>query len=115
MAKTISDCIDDIYHKNLNLLEMVREERWDDFVGLAEQYVLTLQEVFARHPEEFAEQDKDMLRTLIPSLQDNEKEMTERLRTRMVSLRKDMSALHHGNKCSQLYSSQFLSVKTSLH
>lgn len=115
MANFIFDRFEDIYQKNLILLDMIRNERWEDFVSMAEQYVLTLQEVFDLTPSELVEGEKEILQKIILKMQDNEREMTGRLKNRLSNLKKDMSALHHGNKCSQLYSTQFLSIKSSLH
>lgn len=113
MNKTITSYFQDIYKKNLALLEMAREERWEEFVELAEHYVLMLHDVFDRKLPDLDPEGKGSLRVIIKSIQENEKEMTEKLNGRLSFLRNNMSRLHHGNKCSQLYNTQFMSVKST--
>ncbi|WP_024527741.1 flagellar protein FliT [Serratia fonticola] len=113
MNKAITICFQDIYKKNLALLDMVREERWEEFVGQAEYYVLMLHDVFDNKVQDLDPEVKASLRTLVEKIQENEKEMTEKLSGRLSFLRDNMSRLHHGNKCSQLYNIQFMSVKSN--
>lgn len=110
MNKTITSCFQDIYKKNLALLEMVREERWDEFVDLAECYVIMLHDVFDKDLPDLDSESKDSLCIIIKSIQENEKEIAEKLNGRLSFLRNNMSKLHYGNKCSQLYNTQFMSM-----
>lgn len=111
MNKTTSACFQDVYEKNLSLLEMAREERWEDFTEQAEYYVIMLHDIFDREPDELDPDEKDSLRKILQDIQDNEKEITAKLKDRLSFLRENMSRLHHGNKCSQLYSNQFIAAK----
>lgn len=111
MNKTTSACFQDIYKENLSLLEMAREERWDEFTEQAERYVIMIHDVFGMEIDELDSEGKRSLLKIMQDIQDNEKEMTDKLKQRLSFLRENMSRLHHGNKCSQLYSNQFISAK----
>lgn len=113
MNKTIIACFHEIYNKKLALLEMVREEQWEEFIELEKYYVTMFDEVFDSNIQDLDPEEKVSLRTIIKNIQENEKEMMEKLKSRIHFLKKNISSLDHSNKCSQLYNTQFMSVKFS--
>ncbi|CNI15661.1 Flagellar protein FliT [Yersinia massiliensis] len=120
MSNTVIACFQESYQKNLILLEAVREEQWDDVTELAEKYVTLLQDIFGNlpqaltsHENEFTVEEKNSLREVIQCLQKNDKEIADRLKGQLSSLQKNMSALHHGNQCSQLYNAQYMSIMST--
>lgn len=114
MSKTVIASFEDVYEKNFTLLKAVREEQWDDVAEIADNYVIMLRDVFERFPLELSSYEKELLRDAIQSLQCNEKELTDRLKDRLSFLKKNMSALHHGNQCSQLYNKQYMSIMSTM-
>lgn len=114
MSNIIISSFQDIYEKNTILLKAVREEQWDDVAELAENYVIMLRNTFEKFPLELGSDEKESLRDVIQNLQDNEKELADRLKTRLSFLKKNMSTLHHGNQCSQLYNAQYMSIMPAI-
>ncbi|WP_235895252.1 flagellar protein FliT [Yersinia alsatica] len=110
MVNTLSEDYESIYELNLNLLDMVKQGKWEDFIELAEIYITTLHDVIEKQPLEMIQEEKKSLSVIITSLLENEDEITRILKDRLDVLRKDMSSLHHGNKCSKAYSSQYTSA-----
>lgn len=110
MVNSLSVDYEDIHKLNLNLLDMVKQGKWEEFIELAEVYISSLQNVIEKRPVEMIQEDKKNLRVIITSLIENEEEITRVLKNRLDVLRKDMSSLHRGNKCSRAYSSQYTSA-----
>ncbi|AVX36873.1 flagellar protein FliT [Yersinia massiliensis] len=122
MSNTVITCFQESYQKNLILLEAVREEQWDAVTELAEEYVTLLQDIFENFPQaltshenEFTVEEKNSLRDVIQCLQANDKEIANSLKSRLSFLQKNMSALHHGNQCSQLYNAQYMSIMSTVN
>lgn len=85
------------------LLEIVREERWQDFIEQAESYILLINSVIDDFTLKFDAEEIIMLREMIELLQDNEREISERLEKRLILLKEKMTTLKKGKQCSQLY------------
>lgn len=108
MAETISVYYHELYAINLELLEMVRQEQWDDFIDLAENYIVRMQELSEHMPSDMTESEKEDMKGILRQLMDNEVEISQKLRLRLNTLQTNISSLHRGAKCTQLYSLQQL-------
>lgn len=115
MNKDLPDCFGYIYKQNLMLLDVVREERWQDFITLAESYIFLLNDVIDHVPEKLNAEEKENLRVLIRQLLANEQEIAERLAKRLSFLKEKMLLLQQGKKGSQLYNLQALSIQLDFH
>ncbi len=111
MAKFSTADYEHIYRLNADLLTLARQGNWDAFIPLAEQYVTAVSDIIENSPAEMMAQDEERLISLFKSLLSNEDEIEQALRQRLQFLRKDMSSLHNGKKCSEAYARQFTSVR----
>lgn len=110
MGNTVSEDYEDIYQLNLHLLEMVKQGNWDEFIPLAEVYITKLHDVIRHQPTDLMPDEKTNLSIILGNLIENEGEIEKTLRNRLDFLKKEMSSLHRGRKCSEAYSSQFTSA-----
>lgn len=115
MKEDLPDCFKYIYKQNLVLLDAVREERWQQFITLAERYIFLLNDAIDYVPENMSTDEKEMLRVLIRQLLENEKEIADRLARRLSSLTEQMSLMQQGKQCSQFYNLQALSLQLGFH
>ena len=110
MANMIHPSFEKIYQSNLDLLELTRQERWDEFTLLAETYIIALRDFVDEGTENLTPEEKERLTEAWQMLLENEAEMVSKLNGRLNVLRNEMSSLNQGNKCSKAYSSQMLSA-----
>ncbi|EWG67252.1 flagellar biosynthesis protein FliT [Enterobacter sp. DC4] len=113
MEETLSGFYNEIAEINTTLLMLVQQEQWEEFIALAERYVIKMQALadeLASPQVSFHE--KETLKTLLGTLVDNEAEMTRHLKARLMILKKNLSSLHQGAKISQYYALQQI---TSFH
>ncbi|HEN3278359.1 TPA: flagellar protein FliT [Yersinia enterocolitica] len=89
---------------------MVRQGKWDEFIALAEIYIISLHEVIKNQPAEMQQEEKKSLKVMLTSLLENEDEIAQTLKNRLDVLQKDISSLQIGKKCSKAYSSQYTSA-----
>lgn len=101
-----------IMHSNRELLNLAREEKWDEFIDTVEDYIICLSGFIEKRRGTLNEENKQALEEALRLLQENEKEMTKRLRSRLDFLTQKMSSLQQGKKCAQAYSTQ---ITQSLH
>ena len=99
-----------IYESNLDLLELTKQEKWDEFTVLAETYIIALREFVDDQANNLTAEEKEQLNETWKVLLENEAEMFSKLNSRLTVLKKEMSSLRQGNKCSKAYSSQMLSA-----
>ncbi|MGC8426258.1 flagellar protein FliT [Mixta calida] len=109
MNKLINKDYAAIYQINQTMLLMARQGEWDDFVTLAENYVVTLGAALEQIPETLSEEEKMEIGSLLMALQNNEAEINRVLEARLDTLRKGITSLSHGKKCSQAYTNQVIS------
>lgn len=98
-----------IYKINQNMLALAQQGKWNDFVTLAENYIVNLRSALDQIPATLSGEEKEQLCGLLMTLQGNEAEIKAVLEARLNVLRKDISSLHQGKKCSQAYNSQVVS------
>lgn len=110
MGKTVYGDYEGIYQLNLDLLEMVKQEKWEEFIQMAEVYITQLHEVLANQPDDILPEEKSNLAVILGNLLENEDEIEKTLRNRLDVLKKEMSSLHRGKKGSEAYSTQFTSA-----
>lgn len=110
MVKSFFEYYYEIYEMNLRLLEMARQERWDEVLSLAETYVICMHDAPVRTPEEFTDEEKEELTLLLKNIVNNEEEITHKLKSRLDSLTEDMSSLQQSKKQSSLYALQQTSL-----
>ncbi|EPE4190305.1 MULTISPECIES: flagellar protein FliT [Yersinia] len=110
MDNSLSEDYENIYELNLNLLEMARQGKWEEFIELAEIYIVTLHDVIERQPADMMQDEKKSLKIILTNLLENEGEITKTLKNRLDVLQKEISSLHLGKKCNKAYSSQFTSA-----
>ncbi len=95
-----------IMHSNRELLDLARAEKWDEFIDTVEDYIICLSGFIEKMRGTLSSDKKQALNEALRLLQENEKEMTERLRSRLDFLTQKMSSLQQGKKCAQAYSTQ---------
>lgn len=88
MNKLINKDYAAIYQINQTMLLMARQGEWDDFVTLAENYVVTLGAALEQIPETLSEEEKMEIGSLLMALQNNEAEINCALEARLDTLRK---------------------------
>lgn len=110
MANKNHPSFDAIYKSNLDLLELTKQEKWDEFTVLAESYIIALQYFVEGNGKNLTPEDKEQLKEVWNVLLENEQQMVSKLNSRLEVLKKQMSSLRQGNKCSKAYSSQMLSA-----
>lgn len=88
---------------NEAMLDMARQERWDDFVEIASRYVIQKQDILNNSTDALSASEKEELKVLLKQLLENEAEITRNLRTRLNTLKQNLSSIHRGARCSQLY------------
>lgn len=98
-----------LYDINLNLVALVRQEKWDEFIEQAERYVIALHDVTKMDCRELSSEDKKELKALWQELLRNEDEIVKKLTSRMGVLGTEMAMLSKGRKCSQAYFQQMKS------
>ncbi|MDV5353376.1 flagellar protein FliT [Kosakonia sp. SMBL-WEM22] len=112
MAEMIPLYYRELYEMNLAILQMAREARWDDFIEVASRYVIKKQDIFNNSSDALSASEKEALKALLQQLLDNEAEITRNLRARLDTLKQNLSSIHRGARCSQLYT---LHQAPSLH
>lgn len=97
-----------LYQTNLHLLELARLEQWDEFIAQAEFYLIALHGTgdLALDSETLSAEEKSELKIIWAELLSNEKEIIEKLTLRLNLLRRKISGLNKGKKCSKAYTSQ---------
>lgn len=110
MVNTLSKEYEDIYLLNLQLLEIAKQGKWEDFIPLAEVYITKLNDVMNNQPADILADDKAALSVVLNNLIESEDEIEKTLRSRLDVLKNEMSSLHRGKKYSEAYSSQFTSA-----
>ena len=110
MANMLPEEYQKVYQLNIDLLMLAREGNWDEFIRLAEIYINSVSDILRYQPQNMPEQDEKNLAMLFRHLLSNEDEIEKTLQRRLDFLKKDMSSLHVGKKCSEAYARQFTSA-----
>ena len=110
MVNTLPEKYEKVYQLNIDLLMLARQGNWDEFIQLAEIYIASVSDILKRQPQPLPEQDEKDLASLFRNLLSNEVEIERTLQARLDLLKKDMSSLHVGKKCSEAYSRQYSSA-----
>lgn len=97
-----------IMASNEMLLNLAREEKWDDFMEMVEKYIIYLHDFIKRQAEIDGEGEKERLRHTLQKLLQNEEEIVQRLQRHLNVLSNKMTLLKQGKKCAQAYSAQNL-------
>lgn len=113
MADTLVTYYSELYEMNLALLEMSRQERWDDFVELASHYVIKKEDIATHRNDMLNEAEKESLKVILRQIIENEAVITRNLEMRLNSLKQNLSSLHRGTRASQFYTLQ--KTSTALH
>ncbi|MFD1801146.1 flagellar protein FliT [Mixta tenebrionis] len=109
MSKPLNKDYNALYEINQAMLVMARQGQWDDFVTLAQEYIVNLGAMLEQVPDTLSADEKAQLSALLTTLQSNEVEISRALEARLDVLKKGISSLHNGKKCSQAYNSQVIS------
>ncbi|MEJ8321601.1 flagellar protein FliT [Kosakonia sacchari] len=104
MAESILQYYRELFDMNLAMLEMTKQERWDDFVEVAADYVIKKQDILTHSTDALSMMVKEELKVLLKELLANEAEITRNLQARLNTLKQNLSSIHRGARCSQLYS-----------
>ncbi|WP_312629440.1 flagellar protein FliT [Scandinavium sp.] len=110
MANVLPLEYEKVYQLNENLLTLAKESKWDEFIELAEMYVTAVSDVLAKQPADMMEKEKENFASLLQCLVNNEVEIKKTLQKRLDFLKKDMSSLHIGKKCSEAYTRQYIAA-----
>lgn len=113
MADTLVKYYRELYEMNVVILEMSRQERWDDFVEFASHYVIKKEDIAHHHSDELDEAEKETLKVILRQIIENEAEITRNLEARLKSLKQNLSSIHRGTRASQFYTLQ--QTSTALH
>ncbi|AUX91724.1 flagellar protein FliT [Mixta gaviniae] len=109
MNKSLNKDYTALYQINQAMLMMAREGEWEGFVTLAADYIINLGVALEQIPETLSDEERAAFGSLLMTLQSNEAEISRALEARLDLLKKGMTSLRHGKKCSQAYSSQVIS------
>lgn len=109
MVETMPEFITELYEMNLALHAMTVKEEWDEFIELASLYVMRKHDLADNCASTLSVTEKENLQNILKLMVDNEAEISRNLQSRLNTLKKNLSSLHHGAKCSQLYSLQQVS------
>ena len=109
MTTFLTEEYNNIYEINQAMLVAAQQEKWDDFITLTEHYIVNLRTTLDQVPEMLSGEEKEQLYGLLMTLQGNEMEINRALEARLDVLRKGISSLQQGKKCSQAYTSQIIS------
>ncbi|GLR07540.1 flagellar protein FliT [Mixta theicola] len=109
MTIFLTEEYNNIYKINQAMLVMAQQGEWDDFVTMAERYIVTLRAALERVPDTLSSEEKDQLCHFLITLQSNEEEINRALEGRMNLLKKEISSLHQGKKGNKAYISQITS------
>lgn len=99
---------DIIIQSNQDLLELTRQEKWDEFNVLAETYIIALHDFVEVQSHNMTQEERESFNECWQVLLKNEAEMVTKLNGRLNVLKKEMSSLRQGSKFSKAYSSQML-------
>lgn len=113
MADTLVKYYRELYEMNVVILEMSRQERWDDFVELAAHYVIKKEDIVNQRNDMLNEAEKESLKVILRQIIENETEITRNLEIRLQSLKQNLSSLHQGTRASKFYTLQ--QTSTALH
>lgn len=106
MTTILSERCEEVYKLNIELLNMVKEGRWDEFYESAQRYIVALRGIVDNQVDGLMADEKEHFSLFLNSLIKNENEITKILKIRLNVLSKDIAMLQHGKKSSQAYSSQ---------
>jgi len=106
MAETLVKYYRELYEMNVVILEMSRQERWDDFVEFASHYVIKKEDIVNHRSDILNETEKESLKVILREIIENEAEITRNLEIRLQSLKQNLSSLHRGTRASQFYTLQ---------
>lgn len=106
MADTLLNYYRELYEMNQLILEMSREERWEEFVEFATHYVIKKQDIVNQRNDILNDSEKESLKVILQQIIKNETEITHNLETRLQALKQNLSSLHRGTRASQFYSLQ---------
>jgi len=107
MTKSFTEKYQHVYQLNINLLALARQGNWDEFIAMAERYVILLSEILDQEFQCYSAEEREQIGPLLLRLTDNEAEINNTLKNRLNVLKREVSALRLGKKCSQAYSAPF--------
>ena len=109
MTTFLTEEYNNIYKINQAMLVMAQQGEWEDFVTMAERYIVTLRAALERVPDTLSSEEKDRLCQFLIKLQSNEEKINRALEGRMSVLKKEISSLHQTKKGNKAYISQIIS------
>ncbi|WP_187497753.1 flagellar protein FliT [Erwinia aphidicola] len=95
---------------NRNLMALTRQGKWDEFIDLMTEYASQLSEVVACDRNNLNEEEQSYVRLIIAKLIANEELMMQRMRSRLDTLRSEMTTLNKGKAASNAYAAPFTSL-----
>lgn len=92
---------------NLNLLELTAQEKWEEFIEGMTQYIVIISDAVALGTEGLSSAEQINVRHIMEKLLENEAVMTQRMRSRLDILHKDMAVINKGKTVSHAYAESF--------
>lgn len=109
MSIFLTEEYNNIYKINQAMLDMAQQGKWEDFVILAERYVVNLRTVLEQLPETLSSEEKEQIGHWLTTLQSNEAEINRALEARLDILKKNISTLHQAKQGNKAYLTQITS------
>ncbi|YCH30597.1 flagellar protein FliT [Erwinia sp. D4-22] len=110
MTTFLTEEYNNIYKMNQSMLVMAQQGEWENFVTMAERYIVTLRVALDKLPDMLSIEEKESFFSLLITLQSNEEEINRALEGRMSVLKKEISSLHQSKKGNKAYISQITSL-----
>jgi len=110
MDKTLTCGLQKAALLNSNMMELTREGKWDEFIDSMTEYATLLSEAIACDRDDLSEDEQTHVRQIIAELVANEELMMQRMRSRLDTLRSEMTTLNKGKVASSAYAAPFTSL-----
>lgn len=108
--KTLTSGLERAALLNVNLLELSREGKWDEFIDSMTEYASLLSDAMACDHDDLSDEEQKAVRAVIKNLMENEELMMQSMRTRLDTLRSEMTTLNKGKAASNAYAAPFTSL-----
>lgn len=110
MTIFLTEEYNNIYKINQAMLDMAQQGKWEDFVIMAERYVINMRTALEHLPETLSSEEKEQLCRWLMTLQSNEAEINRALEARLTLLKKNISVLHQAKQGNKAYLSQITAL-----
>ncbi|MCP2230207.1 flagellar protein FliT [Erwinia aphidicola] len=108
--KTLTSGLEQAALLNITMLELTRQGKWDEFIDSMTEYASLLSAAMACDHDHLSDEEQIAVRVVINNLMENEELMMQRMRSRLDTLRSEMTTLNKGKAASSAYAAPFTSL-----